>query len=910
MDSSAGGQDAIPGAVPLDAEPGEPFPDHWEADVVLRDGSACHLRPITPADGELLREFHSRLSPQTIYYRFFSPHPELTDRDIKRFTEIDHDRRVALVAVVGGRIVGIGSYDRTTSTDAEIAFTVRDDYQGRGLGSVLLEHIAAAARERGVKRFVAEVLPGNRRMLGTFAAAGYKVAQEFGDGVVRLAFDLEPTDTQRAVARAREQRAEAKSVERLFRPRSVAVIGASRRRSSLGNLFLESVRRGGFTGRLFAIHPAADEVAGVPTYPTLREAPGPIDLAVIAVPADAVDRVLDDAAQAGVHGLLVVSSGFAEAGEAGVARQRQLVKKVRGAGMRLVGPNALGIINTDSRVRLHAALAKEPALRGRVAVFCQSAAIGRVLLERFRQRGIGLSSFLSVGNRGDIASSDALHYWSNDSATSVICLYLDGIANPSKTIRIARDVARRIPIVSLRTGRESQSFPVGNTPRRTTLPPSGVQQLFEQAGFIDVDSTDRLLDVSSLLACQPLPSGRRVAIISDSAELAVVAGDSCSGFGLRPAGSPAVLTDPLSQLPEALDTVLRGDEADAVLVINSPPGVVEPPDLSECLLAASSRASVPVLAVLSFAEGRHMIISPDADGSAARGSVPVFGTVEDALHTLGLVAKHAESLRLPAGRVPEYPEIDTESARGTLEHALQRQRGKDRDLRHTVRLSASAAAEVLADYGINVWPALPVASEDEAVANADRVGWPVVLKTIDSRLSRRLEMGGVRLNIESEASLRAAYLSMAAQFDEITMAQLVVQRMAPAGVACTLSSAEDPLFGPVISFGIGGVVADLMADRTYRIPPITDADAAEMVRGPRGARLLFGYGGNPPVDVALLEDLLMRLGRMAEEQPSLMRVNLDPVVVAPRSVSVLGASIWIRPPDLRPDTDARRLSYA
>ncbi len=889
-------------------EPVSEYPEHWEADVVLRDGGTCHLRPIGPADGQRLRDFHSRLSAQTIYFRFFAPYPELSDRDVQRFTHVDHDDRVALVATVGGELVGIGRYDRVSEAEAEVAFTVRDDHQGRGLGSVLLEHLAAAARERGIDRFVAEVLPANNKMLGTFQRAGYTVAQEMAEGVVRLAFDIEPSRAARDVARGREQRAEAKSVERLFRPSSVAVIGASRRKDSLGNQLLRSLTAGGFTGRLIAIHPTADEVAGAPAYPTLREAPGPVDLAVVAVPADAVDRVIADAAAAGVHGLLVISAGFAEAGPEGAARQRELVHLVRGAGMRLVGPNALGIANTDARVRLHALLAKEHALRGRVGIFCQSAAIGTVLLERFRQRGLGLSSFISVGNRADISSPDALHYWADDEATTVIALHLDGIANPSKAIRVARDVARHKPIVALRAGRVSQAFPLGPRVRRTTLPAHGVQQLFAQAGFIDVDSMERLLDVCGLLACQPQPRGNRIAVIGDSVELAAVATDSAAMFGLQAVGEGRILTDAVGQLPAALQEAVGNDGVDAVLVINSPPGIEAPPDLSDVLLAASARATVPVLAVLSFGEDRKLLVAAGPDGAAGHGSVPVFGTVEDALHALGLVAGHGSWLASPRGEVPSLPDVDTESARTIIDKALARQRSQAPDERRTVRLSNPAVASLLQRYGITLWPALPVASEDEAVAFADRVGWPVALKTVDPRLSRRMESGGVRLNLESEDGLRAAYLSMAAQLDATSMAQLVVQRMAPAGVPCALSSVEDPLFGPVVSFSIGGVVPDLLDDKAFRVPPISDRDAAALVRSPRASSLLFGFGGNPPVDVAQLEELLIRLGRMAEDLPSLVRVNLDPVVASPRSVSVLAASVWVRVPDLRIDTEARRLA--
>lgn len=895
-------------AVSTDADSEGHYPEHWEADVVLRDGGTCHLRPITPGDASLLRKFHSQLSPETIYFRYFAPYPELTERDVARFTRVDHDERVALVATVGDELIGTGRYDRVSRTEAEVAFTIRDDHQGRGLGSVLLEHLATAARERGIDRFVAEVLPSNNKMLITFQRAGYTVAQEMADGVVRLAFDIAPTESARTVARGREQRAEAKSVERLFRPGSVAVVGASQRKESLGNQLLRSLSDGGFTGRLMAIHPTSNEVAGVRAYPSLREAPGPVDLAVVAVPADAVDRVIDDAGQAGVHGLIVSSAGFAEAGPAGTRRQRELVHKVRRAGMRLVGPNALGVANNDARVRLQAVLAKDTPLRGRVAVFCQSAAIGSVLLDRFRQRGVGLSSFLSVGNRADISSPDALHYWADDEATSVIALYLDGMANPSKTIRVARDVARRTPIVALRAGRVSQAFPLGPRVRRTTLPPHGVQQLFAEAGFIDVDSMDRLLDVSGLLSCQPMPRGNRVGIISDSVELAAHAADAAGAFGLQAVGEPRLLTEAAVQLPGALDEAISDDEIDAILVVHSPPGVEAPPDITAPLLAGSARSTVPVLTVLSFGEDRKLLVAPGPDGAASHGSVPVFGTVEDALHALGLVVGYQRWQVKPRGDVPPLPDVDTESARGILDHALERQYQQQPDQRRTVRLSTPAATALLERYGIDLWPAQPVASEDEAVAFADRVGWPVALKTLDPRLARRMESGGVRLNLESEDSVRAAYLSMAAQLDATSMAQLVVQRMAPPGVPCALSSVEDPLFGPVVSFSVAGVVPDLLDDKAFRVPPISTVDAAALVRAPRASSLLFGYGGNPPVDVSQLEDLLVRLGRMAEDQPALVRVNLDPVIASPRSVSVLAASIWVRVPDLRVDTEARRLA--
>lgn len=900
--------DPVPGAVRLEPPESTGYPEHWEADVVLRDGGTCHLRPITPDDAQRLRDFHGHLSAETIYYRYFAPYPELSEKDVRRFTEVDHDTRVALVATVGDEIVGVGRYDRVSNTDAEVAFTVRDDHQSRGLGSVLLEHLAAAARERGIQRFIAEVLPSNRKMLGTFTVAGYKVAQELEEGVARLAFDIEPTDSMRQVARGREQRAAARSIARLFEPTSVAVIGASRRKDSLGNQMLRAIADGGFTGRLIAIHPTADSVAKVLAYPTLEAAPSPIDLAVIAVPAESVEEVIDDAARAGVHGLLVVSSGYAEVGSAGAARQRRLVQLVRGYGMRLVGPNALGLINTDSRVRLVSALSKHPPLRGRIGVFCHSAAIGGVLLDRFHQRNLGLSSFISGGNRADVSSPDVLHHWAQDPSTSVVALHLEGIANPAKLIRVARDVSRQMPIVALRAGRTSQAYPIGTKVRRTTLPATGVAQLFRQAGVIEVDSLERMLDVCGLLACQPLPRGNRLAIISESAETANVAAETLSATGLTTSGPPIVLSDPVEELPDALAEVTADPGVDAVLVINVPPGVNRAPDVGPALLEAAGNSTVPIVAVLSNDEHGSMVVQPGPDGGAGRGSIPVFGTIEDALSVLTSVTEYRDWLQTPRGDVPGLADVDTEAARGITDHALARQRRREPEERQTVRLSAPATRDLLGFYGINVWSAVPVATENEAVAQADEVGWPVVLKTTDPRLARRVEMGGVRLNLESEAALRAAYLSMSAQLDAASMSQVVVQRMAPTGVACVLSSVEDPLFGPVVSFSVGGVIADLLGDKSYRVPPISDRDAQQLIRYPKASRMLFGFGGNPPVETAGVADLLVRVGRMAEDLPSLVRLILDPVVASPRGVAVLGASVWLRVPEVRIDTEARRLA--
>ena len=430
------------------SDPG--YPQAWEADVLLRDGHPIHLRPITPGDGDALRAFHSGLSARTVYFRFFSAKPELTDADVEYFTHVDHESRVALVALDRDDIIGVGRFDALGDGQAEVAFLIRDDMQGLGLGSVLLEHLAAAGRERGITRFVAEVLPANSRMLSTFRAAGYALTQQREDDVIAVGFDIEPTAASLAVMSAREHRAEARSMARMLRPQSVAVVGASRTGTGLGSLILRNLVEGGFRGRLVAVHREADELAGVPCVRSLSDLDEAIDLVVVVIPAGEVPDLLADAAAAEVHGLVVVSS---------VDLQQQLVSTVTGTGMRLVGPNALGVINTDPEVRLNASLVPAMPIRGRVGFFCQSGALGSSILERFSQRGLGVSSFVSAGNRADVSGNDLLQYWEEDPATDLVLLHLETIGNARKFARIIHRLARSKPVIMVRSGGAELAHP-------------------------------------------------------------------------------------------------------------------------------------------------------------------------------------------------------------------------------------------------------------------------------------------------------------------------------------------------------------------------------------------------------------------------------------------------------------------
>ncbi|WP_233511071.1 bifunctional acetate--CoA ligase family protein/GNAT family N-acetyltransferase [Actinomadura craniellae] len=832
-----------------------PYPDHWEADVIVADGGTAQLRPIRSEDADLLRAFYSRLSAESIYYRFFSPRPRLTDREIEHLTTVDHHRRVALIATVGGAMIAVVRYDRIERLPdtAEVAFVVEDAHQGRGLGSILLEHIAAAARERGLRRFVASVLPDNRRMTKVFRDVGYRAEQRFEDGVIELTLDLEPTETSLEVMVAREHRAESRSIQRLLFPRSVAVIGASRVEHSVGQTVLRHLLRGDFDGPVYPVHPTATAVAGVRAHPTVLDIPDPVDLAVVAVPAEAVHEVVEQCAGKGVHGLVVVSSGFGESGPDGKARQDELMRLARANGMRVVGPNCLGIANSDPAVRLNASLAPTTPGRGPIGFFSQSGALGIAILQRTAERGLGLSTFVSAGNRADVSGNDLMQYWEEDPATRVVLLYLESLGNPRKFARLARRLSRTKPIVAVKSGRSTQGVPPGHAVRALSLPDHAVSALFEQAGVIRVDGLSQLFDVAQLLAYQPLPTGHRVAIVDNSTSLGLLAQDAATALALTP-GEPVGLGPRAgaAEYEAALAAAVEDASVDSIVVIYAPsivgPGggawldsmTVPPqggwkelvdPRVAETIVRIAANSPKPIVATYLGAKGMPTELRSTADGgttSAAPGSVPSYSTPEDALRALGFATRYAAWRRRPQGRIPPVEPACQSRARDLVDRLLG-----DRD--ETVRLPADQAAELLGCYGIE---------------RADATG----------------------------------------------------------GVPVRIVAMEDPSFGAVVSFGLTDVAAALLDDRAYRLAPLTDVEAAELVRAVRSAPLLFGHRGAEPVDVGALEDLLLRVARLAGDLPEVALVELDPVLAAPSGVTITGVSVSLhRPRNPRLELSPRRM---
>ncbi|HCB05697.1 MAG TPA: GNAT family N-acetyltransferase [Nocardioides bacterium] len=879
-------------------------PRHWEADVILRDGKTAHIRPIRAEDAELLVQFYERVSERSKYYRFFSPMPYLSDRDVTRFTQVDHDQRVAFVLTLQGQMIAVGRYDVVKAGEAEVAFLVEDQHQGRGIAQILLEHLAQAGRERGVERFVAEVLPDNQRMIQTFRDAGYRVVSAYDEGVLQLEFSIEPTDTAIGMMQGREHVAEAASIHRFFNPASVAVIGASRRQDTIGQALVRNLVTGDFTGRVYAVNPSARAVSGLPTYTSVTDIQDDVDVAIVAVPAESVEDVVLDCAAKGVHGLVVISSGFAETGEEGRQRQRRLVGLSRSYGVRLIGPNALGIINTDPDVSINASLSGVMPPRGRAGFFCQSGALGSAILEKVNNRGLGLSTFVSAGNRADVSGNDLLQYWEEDESTEVVMMYLESIGNPRKFSRIARRVSLRKPIIAVRSGRTTQGVPMGHAVRKIAAPPQAVDAMFRQAGVIQVDTLEDMFDVAQLAAHQPLPRGRRVAIVGNSDALGLLAADAAAAVGLVVDKQVALSAEPTPEdFEDALDDAIDDPDVDAVVVVYIPPLNVAGEQIANVLAAVGEQSDKPLVSTFLGAEGiPELLRVPDVAGSTAgRGSVPSYPAVEAAVRALARVVEYAVWLRTPDGRPPDAESVDLAAAQSIIGRALSASPDG-------VDLGADDLQQLLAAYGIDLWPARPVTTLKEAQKVGRELGWNVILKATADHLRERPDQAHVVRGIDSPSEMRDAWDDLAAVIDDPAAASFVVQKLAPPGVPISIRSLEDPLFGPVVSFGISGPVIELLADVSYRIPPLYQHDAASMVREIRSSPMLFGYRGSEVVDVDEVERLIQRVAQLQNDLPQVRSLELSLVLAGAQGASVLTASARVEPvADPRSDWFVRRM---
>lgn len=884
----------------------------------LRDGTTLVLRPTRPDDIERLKALFERVSPQSMWMRFFTPRSTVDPRLLQLMVETDGVERMNYVVTEGEGpaeiALAVAGYVLLPHRDtAEVAFMVDDAHQGQGVGTLLLERLASYASAHGIVRFVADVHGENNRMLEVFRTSGFKIHSTEDHGVVHFELPAAGDDGARSSADAREQVAVAASLASLFRPRSIAVIGASRAENAIGHRALEGLLRAGFSGPVYPINPSAHSVSSVRAYPSILDVPDEIDLAVIAVPAARVLEVVDDCARKRVRGLIVLSAGFAEIGLPGRALQDQLVAKVRAHGMRMVGPNCLGLLNTAPGISMNASFSPGFPPAGKVAMSSQSGALGLAILDYAAQLGIGISSFVAVGNKADVSSNDLLQYWEQDLETNVIILYLESFGNPRKFSRIARRVARAKPILAVKGGRSRSGARAAQSHTAALASDErAVEALFRQAGVIRAETLEELFDIASILANQPLPADKRIAIVTNAGGPAILAADACEGAGLDlPSLSEATLTalrgflppeaslnNPVDMIASAsaehyertVAAVLRDPGVDAVIVIFIPVGLTDGADVAAAMWRAVAGAADQGKTVISCFMSSRGLAGPLApeDSDEAALVIPSFRFPEAAARALARVAEYSAWRQRPAGAFATPANVNVEMVRAVVREASAP--GSDG------WLTPEAAGRLLAAAGVPVEPFEIVGRPEEAIAAAARIGLPVAVKVVSRQILHKTDVGGVVVGLDTLEAVRTACEAMqgaiAAPIDGF-----MVQRMAPAGTELMIGVVEDRSFGPLVGFGLGGRAVEVLNDVVFRITPLTDVDAHEMVRSIRGARLLQGFRGAPAADLAALEDLLLRIAWLAETLPELLELDINPAIAMASGVSVVDVRIRLRQAD-------------
>lgn len=891
------------------------YPARWEFDAVLTDGGTVHVRPVRPGDAGRVEAFHARQSRESIYLRYFTPMPRLGPRELDRLVNVDYVTRLGLVALLGDEIVGMASYDTWHDrNEAEVAFIVDDDHQGRGLATVLLEYLLVAARENGFDGLTAQVLPTNRKMLGVFHQVGFQVSSAFEEGVIEVHLGLEPTEHARALIEAREQRAEAASVARLLAPRSIAVIGAGRERGGIGHETFRALVGGGFDGPVYPVNPAGGHVASVRAYESVLAVPDEVDLAVVAVPAVNVLDVVDECGTKRVGGLVIISAGFDRLPE---GTERRIVQRARSVGMRVIGPESMGIVNTAAAVAMHATFAPVEVRPGRVGFLTQSGTLGIAALDHAHRLGVGISAFVDVGAKLDVSGNDLLQFWAADDRTDVVALFLESFGNPRKFTRIARTLARTKPIVAVKSGLTRPTrFSAGPEGLSASWPTDAtVAALLAQSGVIRVGTASELFDVARVLEAQPVPRGPNVAVVSNARGASVLAADACIDAGLfTPPLSSAALAGLAEQLPvgarlanpleltweagpeayrAAVAAALRDDGIDAVIVVYAPPVRPDHEAVAAAVTRAARDAAKPVVATFLGTE-------PGA-GALGVSGLPLFRFPSEAARVLGRIAAYGEWLGRPEGVTADPADLglDVDAVRTLVADVLT-------DHPEGCWLGRAQASALLGAAGLPVCASETVSSADEAVAAATAIGFPVVVKAAGLDRYHRGEQGGVALDLPDQASVRAAYERMDTALGS-AMHRAVVQRMADPGVDVLLVGHQHPAFGGVVSIGPGGSMAFATTDLPVRVLPLSDTDAAAAVAASPVAALLDREDGDGRATAAL-EGVVVSLGALLEHVPELADVMVNPVIVGPRGAVVTDAWIRVAPYRLDGDPDVRRLS--
>ncbi|HEY7379833.1 MAG TPA: GNAT family N-acetyltransferase [Gaiella sp.] len=874
-------------------------------DVILRDGATLRFRPPRGEDEEALLEFFGELSPRSLYLRFHG-FPTVGPHLVEQVLDPDWSERGALLGTFAEngreRIVAVANYLRLRNPAvAEAAFAVADSYQRRGIGTRLLEQLAERAARHGIERFVAEVLADNRSMLGVFEAIGFELSRELAGGEVEIHFPIAATERYEARVDERDHVAVTASLKPFFEPRSVAVVGASRRRGSIGGELFRNVIEADFAGAAYPVNRDGVPVAGVRGYRSLAEIPDDVDLAVICTPAAVVNAAVEEALRKGVRALVVISAGFAETGRDGAERQDELLALVRAHGARLIGPNCLGI--SVAGPSLNATFASRSAPPGNIGFSSQSGALGLALLEAAVTRGIGLSAFVSIGNKADVSSNDLLEWWEDDAATEAILLYVESFGNPRRFGRLARRVARRKPILALKSGTSASGQRAASSHTAALAgSEAAVDALFHQAGVIRTVTLEELVDVAALVSSGSRLDGRSVAILTNAGGLGILCADACEAAGLqlpslgdetvaalrRELPAEASVANPVDMLGSAtahtyavtLPHLLADSHVTAVVVLFVPAVSASADDVAVAVERAARHADSgkPVLAVIMSSAGIP---------AALRGSrhVAAFAYPESAARALGRAAERAAWLRRPQGSVPELTGIDRAAADAIVEQALAEA--------EDAWLAPAKTRELLLAYGIPLVPERVAETSADAVSAAHDLGYPVVVKTAVPG-AHKTELGGIALDLPDAAAVEAAV--------ERIGTPVIVQPMLHGGAELLAGVVQDPVFGPLVAFGPGGVFAELIGEATFRIAPLTDVDAEELVTSGKAGRLVAGYRGMPATDRAALQDLVHRLARLGEDLPAVAELDLNPVLALSDRCVAVDARVRVQRPEpaLRP----------
>jgi acetyl coenzyme A synthetase (ADP forming)-like protein len=895
------------------------YPAYRVATVVLRDGSTLAVRPIRSEDAADLARFYSSLSLESRVFRFFAAVAN-ADSSVGRMTDVDYTTSYGIVAVAGaqGQIVGHAMYVQTELHKAELALAVADAYQGRGLGTILLGQLAEAAAAAGIDVLEAVVRPENHHMMQMLRESGFPVKARSEPGEVHADLPTKLTPEGLRHFENRERIAAVAAVTHLLAPRAVAVIGASRQAGSIGAAVVHNIIASGYRGSLFPVNPAATEIEGVRAFPSVLAVPGEVEMAVLTVPAAVVLTVARECAEKGVRALVVISAGFGEAGLEGARLQRELVEICRQSGMRLVGPNCMGVINTATDVSLDATFAPDRPVSGRIGFLSQSGGLGLAVMARVQALGSGLSSFVSVGNKADLSGNDFIQYWEGDPKTDLIMLYLESFGNPRKFARVARRVSRSKPILAVKGGRTQAGTRATSSHTGALLSASDVtvDALFQQAGVIRTDTLAELFDAALLVGSQPLPTGNRVAILTNAGGPAILCADACEANGLvvpalpdairkelasfmAAAGSTGNPVDMLAaasgkDYERAISVLGRCEDVDAIIVIFTPPLITKGAEVVRAIHRAARKLarSLPVLSVFMSKQATPRVI----ESSGVR--IPHYPFPEEAARALSLVARYGAWRAAPDEAVALLESVDGDRAAAVIATALAAEPGW---------MAPAAVTELLTCYGIPLVETRQAVSPAEAGKTATALGREVALKAVATGVLHKSDAGAVRLHLVGANQVESAAQEMSDALERAghPVSGFLVQPMVPEGVEMLVGVVQDQHFGPVLACGAGGMATELVKDVAVRITPITNGEADRMVRSLKTFPLLDGYRGAPRGDVAALEDVLLRVSALVEAHPEIAEMDLNPLVVHATGAVVVDARIRLEPGAPRPPIGSR-----